>query len=510
MNLNIDVICHELQKKYAVYTAAPSADRIPLSSPLLYDGTTFRKNHVYIMEATDFAFLGEYPADIALIVIGMSLIQPEAYPCNILFIREKVPYQMVFNQVAEIFDRMNGWEQELLQYEGDYEHIQQMLACSHDILEGRLTLVDNSFNLLAYTNDLLQYPEYYDSSTPTRTPVPLIESALEDPYYRSCMRKRKVFLYPEYICDANILCYNLFREEEDIYYARLLLMNDSNQYTAMQACLLQFLGEMIHRTLSRVSIISMVRSVYQDMDGLIHRVLKEPPRQTSAVLPTLQEIGWDIHDSYIVAALSNPFEHRTAIQDRSFCNQLEILLKDTYAVIYGDNIVLVSNISRDAGLDGRYFDSRLTVFLREHLFKAGISNPIRDFSRLSIGYQEALAALDLGNAKDPSLWCYYFGSYVISYIIQTSSREIPFSELIDDRLFILKDYDQKNGSQLFETLKTYIKCKYNVTRSAEALFIHRTTFLSRFERILQLTGLDLDDWNTRLSLMLSIHALENS
>ena len=41
------------------------------------------------------------------------------------------------------------------------------------------------------------------------------------------------------------------------------------------------------------------------------------------------------------------------------------------------------------------------------------------------------------------------------------------------------------------------------------MFIHRTTFLSRMDRIYHLTQLDLDDWDTRLILMLSIHALEN-
>lgn len=508
MNLNIEVIYHELKKEYTI-SATPSLGHTPLVSPMLYDGMTFQKNHVYIMENTDFAFLREQPADIALIITGSSLPQTDVCHCDILFIREKVPLYLIFNRIAEIFDRFNQWEQELHQYEGDYDNLRNMLTCSRHILGGTLTLVDNNFNLLAFTNDLLQRQNYYDSSTPNRTPQQLIEAALEDPEYRSSVSKRQVFLYPEYHCDGNALCCNLFRENEDVYFARLILMNDSNRYSGAQAYLLRFLSERIHRTLSRVSLISMVNSAYQNLGDLIRRTLKEPPSHISAVVPTLQGISWDIRDNYVVAVLSNPFERHTAIQDRSFCNQLEIILEETCAIIYENNIVLVSNISKNSTLQKESFDRQLTVFLRENLFKAGISNCIRDFSGLSTGYHEALAALELGNAKNPSLWCYHFNNYTIDYIIQSSTREIPFKDLVDERLLLLKEYDRKNSSQLFETLKTYIQYKYNVTRSSEALYIHRTTFLSRLDRIFRLTRLDLDDWDTRLLLMLSIRVLES-
>ncbi len=71
MNLNIEVISHELQKNYTVSCSLKSG-KTPLSSPMLYDGTAFRKKHVYIIEAADLALLEESPADIALIVIGVS------------------------------------------------------------------------------------------------------------------------------------------------------------------------------------------------------------------------------------------------------------------------------------------------------------------------------------------------------------------------------------------------------------------------------------------------------
>ncbi len=102
MNLNIEVISHELQKNYTVSCSLKSG-KTPLSSPMLYDGTAFRKNHVYIIEAADLALLEESPADIALIVIGVSPFRSDSRLCDILFIRENIPFRLIFNQVTAIF-----------------------------------------------------------------------------------------------------------------------------------------------------------------------------------------------------------------------------------------------------------------------------------------------------------------------------------------------------------------------------------------------------------------------
>ena len=43
----------------------------------------------------------------------------------------------------------------------------------------------------------------------------------------------------------------------------------------------------------------------------------------------------------------------------------------------------------------------------------------------------------------------------------------------------------------------------NQSETAKALFMHRSSVIRKLDRIIQLTGLDLDDYETRLHLMLS-------
>ena len=47
----------------------------------------------------------------------------------------------------------------------------------------------------------------------------------------------------------------------------------------------------------------------------------------------------------------------------------------------------------------------------------------------------------------------------------------------------------------------------SINKAAEKLYIHRSTFINRMERILELTHLNLADYDTRLYLELSFRLL---
>ena len=47
-----------------------------------------------------------------------------------------------------------------------------------------------------------------------------------------------------------------------------------------------------------------------------------------------------------------------------------------------------------------------------------------------------------------------------------------------------------------------------MTAAADLAFVHRTTFIKRIEKVVELTDLDLDDWDTRMLLMLSYSLMD--
>lgn len=69
-------------------------------------------------------------------------------------------------------------------------------------------------------------------------------------------------------------------------------------------------------------------------------------------------------------------------------------------------------------------------------------------------------------------------------------------------------YDRENETSYYKTLLTYACLQYNAVASAKALYIHRSSFINRMERIRELIHLNLEDPEERLYLLLSFRIME--
>lgn len=58
-------------------------------------------------------------------------------------------------------------------------------------------------------------------------------------------------------------------------------------------------------------------------------------------------------------------------------------------------------------------------------------------------------------------------------------------------------------------MREYMNHRYNVTATARALFIHRTTLLFRLQRVERLTGIDWDNWEERLWIGITLELLKS-
>lgn len=72
----------------------------------------------------------------------------------------------------------------------------------------------------------------------------------------------------------------------------------------------------------------------------------------------------------------------------------------------------------------------------------------------------------------------------------------------------LYDYDSQHGTTNLQLLWTYLCNERKATETGAELHMHRNNVIYRIDRIEQIIKLDLNDANTRLSLMLSYLLLE--
>ena len=100
------------------------------------------------------------------------------------------------------------------------------------------------------------------------------------------------------------------------------------------------------------------------------------------------------------------------------------------------------------------------------------------------------------------IWCYRFDDYLLEYMVSRISHQISPELLVSSRLEALLNYDRKNNTELYHTLKTYLEHERNSLQTAKTLFIHRSSLTYRLERIQKITRINLDDPRERLLLQI--------
>ncbi len=97
----------------------------------------------------------------------------------------------------------------------------------------------------------------------------------------------------------------------------------------------------------------------------------------------------------------------------------------------------------------------------------------------------------------------YYKDYVFyTLLLNINDRNILYDN-IHDALLILREYDEKNGSSLYVTLRTYLSCNCNLKDTAAMLYVHRNSLSYRINKILELTSINLSDSATIFNLNLS-------
>jgi sugar diacid utilization regulator len=140
----------------------------------------------------------------------------------------------------------------------------------------------------------------------------------------------------------------------------------------------------------------------------------------------------------------------------------------------------------------------------------GIGRYKEDPAYLPEAYSEAEVALEIGHRiRGPSSVSTFEGSgtYKLLFrVFQENPEELEafYSETLEP----VVRYDSRYGTELVQTLTTYLENDASTVRTASDLFAHRHTIRYRLDRVGELTGLDVDKSEDRERLTLGIKAMQ--
>lgn len=151
----------------------------------------------------------------------------------------------------------------------------------------------------------------------------------------------------------------------------------------------------------------------------------------------------------------------------------------------------------------------LATALRAHgfseLVSIGVGRPDHGIQGIRRSHQEARQALTLGRRLNRSGQVTDFETLGIYRLILAAEHMPELHAFLDDTLGTLLAHDKTHKSNLTETLEAFFAANCSPKEAASILDVHRNTVLYRLDRITDVTGLDLDDSDTRLRLHLALH-----
>lgn len=133
--------------------------------------------------------------------------------------------------------------------------------------------------------------------------------------------------------------------------------------------------------------------------------------------------------------------------------------------------------------------------------RCGVGIPVTDLSAWRDSFRQAGQALEMSRRLSENKTLYFPDLSVNRLLLQLENHpELPAFK--DEILGSLLDYD--NNEQLIQTLEAFFEHNGNLSQAAEGLFVHRNTLIYRMERIAEITGLDLNNTETRLAVQLAL------
>lgn len=389
----------------------------------------------------------------------------------------------VLNFIQRLFDRLDDWTQSLRQAAETGVEIEELLTRASDMLQNPIALLDERGHILAQSE---RVEAEVLASLASKTAV---ES---DQKGTGFVRKLGDASAPSALFTRYAI--------GDSGYTLLCAAADRPLYASDEIVFESLSGYLKLMLSQRTMLLGADRAHRENeaVAGLLRELLsQDQPEQ--ATLEQLAHLGWSDADEYAVLALEPEDGNLRAARADAICDELERALEDSCAFTASSVIVAVvrtSCLKEDDLVD------RLRGVAGAEKLRIGICEALEGLVFFS--QRLALAKRALNRAADSGGVARFFNE-IEAEIVSGSLAEVP-GELASLRAVrAIARFDLQHKTCYLETMEQYVKHHFNAVKTAGALFIHRSTFLYRLERIKTQFGLDLDDEDQSiLHLMLSI------
>ena len=502
MRLNLDIIQHRLPPAFQARHHGPGDRSCPFSRPLLYEeGQPLLEGELYVARL-ELLPRTLPPKSCGIIAVG-SRVPREWILGNVplLVIAGNDSTVSVFNAVQNVYNRLEQWELRLrdaMEKETDFD-IKEILYLGTELLERKIHVVDHELMPL-FSSEL--HPNADGSGRITVSEGARTLSVEYNEKIKNFCRLERVITVP-YITalvseNGSSYCNNLYPMGQ---FAGCISVSEAgspfreDEYPLMDLFFSffqkAFLKHLRAYGQTENPKVDALRKLFR------HESLRPEDQELLRLAPGERGVCFKLRERRGEKTL--PPEYMYAMLNT-------LLSKSVCAVLLHNEVAgLLRFREGEESLGGQDSFSEL---LRRMGYYGGISNPFTELSNLDDYLLQAAYSVENSRSSGEDL-C-FFRDYALDYMLFSCAGELKPETLFSQGLRAMVEHDRRRSGEYVKTLDTYLQNEMSVTKTAQALYIHRSSLLKRLDSIQRLLGDDLSNPERRLYYRLCLALLREN
>lgn len=495
MQLSIQMLCDYLPKGFSLKPFGPLRTDCFLTGPVLHEpGCSMESPRLYVGTAETFSRI---PPDKKAVIACTGPQPPQPWVnagCTVLFFPNENLFHL-FNTLALTFEQFHAWEQQLCEIAGTSaaSSLAPLLKKFAELTHLTIRVADSSLISICscdVVSDQEGHTEYVINTKPDTVGV-YFGQRIKD----ICHLERKVAT--PYISrfsgtSYTYYCCNLYSFGQFAGCISVNIPEDQVRKSTLQICDVFFhyfqkaySNYLEHRTPTESAHSTMLSHILESLPV---------PEDTSGLFQLKPNEKW------MCFQLTEKDPLRSYPPTYMFQMLNLLMVHRACATLYNGSIVGVLRVNMKSPEIRQKLTNDFCSLLKKMEYTAGISNPFSRIEELPAYLSQAGYAASQTDGHTSGQTLFYFEEYSLPYMLDQCTGGFSAPMLFPPGFQELIDYDRKNRTDYLHTLRVYLDQETNISRTAEILFLHRSSIHKRLNHIYEILGDDLESPEKRLQL----------
>ncbi len=471
-----------------------------------YNYKNYDKNCLYIAKASKFNIIIEKVKNLTLILVKDDVINFDLASINnisIIEVNKNLSVDSIYQKAKNIFrvqskyDYMKIKLQELVISDMG---LKEIIHTASKIIENPLIVIDLSFKVLVSCplSDISD-PLWYDNVSKGYCSYEFISELKKLKIIKDGTTTTKPF---EVICPKSPTTKLVSRiRVENKVVGNLVLLECNKKIKEEDFVLLELISSIISKELKKKRFYQNTKNTLKE--EIIYDLLENNLKDEKILQERLNLSSLIIHKYICIYTIDiSKYKLKHSIYERFLESQISKFFPQGYLIYYKNHLVVI-NTQKDFYILEEKIQN-LKKFLSENNLTMGVSNKFTSLIMSNIFYNQALESLTIGKILNKNENYFQYNDIQPYVFIYRLRDQISLEDLANNELNLIREYDEKNQTDLYNTLFAYLKNNHNINKTSNEIHIHRNTLRYRLNKISELLNLDVEENDNSFKLYFSI------